>query len=160
MKSTARQLLKALHRFEDLLLAVLLSALVILAAAQIFLRLGFDEALSFADPVARALVLWVGLLGALAATREGKHISLDVLSARLHGPWKRAAQVAAALVGLIVCALLGWYSLALIALEREAASEWIAGVPSWVPQLILPVAFFAMALRFGLISVLGIEEEQ
>jgi TRAP-type C4-dicarboxylate transport system permease small subunit len=160
VKATARRLLEALHRFEDVLLAVLLSALVILAAAQIFLRISFDEALSFADPVARALVLWVGLLGALAATREGKHISLDVLSARLSGGWKRAAQALSALVGMVVCAVLGWYSLELVALEREAASFWIEGVPSWVPQLILPVAFFAMALRFGLLALLGVEEEK
>ncbi len=150
-----RQLLRALHRLEDGLLAVLLSALVLLATLQIFLRIGFDQSLSFADPIARALVLWVGLLGALAATREGKHISLDVLSSHLSGWQARLAHAISGLVGAIVCAVLGWYGLELVALERESSAYLVPGVPTWVPQLILPFAFFAMSLRFGLSAALG-----
>lgn len=157
MKGFARRALRVLHLFEDGLLALLLLALVLLAAAQIFLRIGFDGGMSFADPVARALVLWVGLLGALAATREGKHISLDLLSTRLAGKQKRAAQCVSALVGMVVCAILGWYAIKLVQLEMEAPVVWALGMSSWVPQLILPFAFFAMALRFGLSALLGRE---
>ena len=59
----------AIHRVEDFVLALLLSAMILLASAQIFLRNLFDSSLSWGDPMLRILVLWVGLLGALAASR-------------------------------------------------------------------------------------------
>jgi TRAP-type C4-dicarboxylate transport system permease small subunit len=81
-----------LHRFEDGLIAFLVLLLVVLAGAQIVLRNFFDSGLPWADPVLRALVLWTGLLGALAAVREDKHISLDVLSRLLTGSGLRVAR--------------------------------------------------------------------
>jgi TRAP-type C4-dicarboxylate transport system permease small subunit len=71
--------LEILRRIEDLLLAVLVLILVVLAGGQIVLRDFFHTGISWADPLMRQLVLWTGMLGALAAVRDEKHIALDVL---------------------------------------------------------------------------------
>ena len=57
-----------IHRVEDALLVILLSLMILLAATQILLRNFFDLGFVWADPLLRALVLWLGLIGATVAT--------------------------------------------------------------------------------------------
>lgn len=64
---------------EDAILIVLLTAMIGFAVAQILLRNVFESGIVWADPLLRALVLWIGLAGAVVATRLDKHISINVL---------------------------------------------------------------------------------
>jgi TRAP-type C4-dicarboxylate transport system permease small subunit len=146
--------LQRLHRFEDLLLAAMLLALVVLAVLQIVLRIGFDSGLQWAESISRAGVLWVALLGALGATRQRQHIMIDAVP-RLLGPRARrvmwaGTQVAAA----VVAAALAWFGASLVSLEREGPVPFALGIPSWVPMLALPVGFGLMSLRFLLAATL------
>ncbi len=79
MKRLLARLLKVLHALEDGLLVGLLLALVFVAVMQIVLRNGFDGGFLWADAFLRVLVLWIGLAGAMAASREHRHISIDIL---------------------------------------------------------------------------------
>ena len=56
-----KRLEERLHRVEDILLALLLTAMIGLAALQILLRNLFNLGLAWADPTLRLLVLWVAL---------------------------------------------------------------------------------------------------
>ena len=49
---------------------LLLLVMILLATTQILLRDLLETGLSWADPVLRLLVLWLALLGAMAATRD------------------------------------------------------------------------------------------
>ena len=68
------------QRLEDSILVGLLATIVALALSQIVLRNVAATGVTWADPMARVLVLWLGLAGALAATRDDKQITVDVLS--------------------------------------------------------------------------------
>ena len=57
---------RTLHRAEDAVLALLLGATIVLASLQILLRGIFGTGIGWVDPLVRVLVLWLGLLGALA----------------------------------------------------------------------------------------------
>ena len=137
-----------LHRAEDGLLAALLGSLLLLSVAQIVLRVVFDSGLPWAEPVSRAGVLFLALLGALGATRSGKHIAIDALPRFLPPRPRRAlwaiSQVAAAVVSLA----LAWLGAGMVVMEREAPVPFVAGVPSWVPMLVIPLGFGLMGLRF------------
>ena len=54
---------------EDVLIFVLLSALILLASTQIVLRNVFSLGYPWVDGLIRLLVLWLALLGAIAASR-------------------------------------------------------------------------------------------
>ena len=101
-----------LHRVEDALLASLLGALLLLSVAQIALRLLFDSGLDWAEPVSRAGVLWLALLGALGATRTGKHIAIDALPRALPAGAQRVLWVVAQLAAAVVALWLAWLALA------------------------------------------------
>ena len=71
---------KIISRVEQLLLAIMLSLMILVAVLQIVLRNFFATGLSWGDPLVRYLVLWAGFTGAALATKEGKHINIDVFS--------------------------------------------------------------------------------
>jgi TRAP-type C4-dicarboxylate transport system permease small subunit len=144
-----------LRDVEDWLLALLVLVLVALAGSQIILRIFFDTGLSWADPLARALVLWTGMLGALAAVRDEKHIALDLLQKFLPPLAQRAVRVATFGFAAAICAAMAWYSLGLVSidydegLQTSGGSAW-AALRACLAETILPAGFALMALRFVL----------
>lgn len=149
-----RRWLERLHRLEDLLLAAMLLALIVLATLQIVLRVGFDTGLVWAEAISRMGVLWVALLGALGATRQRQHIMIDAVPRLLPPRARQWLWTLTQLAAAGVAALLSWYGFGLVALEREAPVPFVAGIPSWVPMLALPVGFGLMSLRFIIASML------
>lgn len=142
--------LRALHRAEDLLLASLLLALLLLSVGQIVLRLGFDTGVNWAEPLARGGVFWLAMLGALGATRARKHIAIDAIPRLLPPTAQRLMWAVTHLAAGAVCAALAWYGYALMLLEFEAPVPFIGGISSGWPMLALPLGFGLMALRFAI----------
>jgi len=135
---------------ENALLIGMLALMVGLAAAQIFFRNFFDISIHGADQMLRLLVLWVAFLGAIAASREGKHIRVDALVRWLPGRIKPGVVALTDLFTLVVCLLLAWQSLRFIQSARESAEMAFATLPVWVAALILPLGFTLIALRYSL----------
>ena len=104
------KLLRLLHRTEDALLVLALLAMLSLALLQIVLRNGFDSGMLWAESFTRILVLWVAMLGAMVATRENNHISIDAVSRYLPLQWRSYASVVTRLIAAVVCAVVAWYS--------------------------------------------------
>jgi len=152
------RVLRALHRAEDLLLALLLGALLALALAQIGLRLFFATGIEWAEPVVRMGVLWLALMGALGATRERRHIAIDALPRLLPPKLQRAAWALTQLATAAVCAVLAWTGWGMVAMEREAPTLFVAGISSWLPMLVFPAGFALMALRF-VVAAFGVPPE-
>jgi TRAP-type C4-dicarboxylate transport system permease small subunit len=139
-----------ISRLEQILITVLLSAMILTAFLQIVLRNFFSTGLAWGDPLVRYLVIWVGFIGAAIATKEGKHITIEIVSHWLSGQSNRYVQSASHLFSAIVCGLLTWAALKFVRVEALMGGSAIFDLPVWVPQVIIPVAFGIMTLRFGL----------
>jgi len=148
MRLAPRRWLARLHQAEDLVLAGLLGSLLLLSVLQILLRVTVDGGLPWAEPVSRAGVLWLALLGALGATRQHRHIAIDALPRVLPPPARRIVWGLTQLAAAALAGGMAWLGLGLVALEREAPVPFVAGIPSWVPMLVLPLGFGLMSLRF------------
>lgn len=133
---------------EDVLLVAGVAALILLAVGQILLRNVFSVGIAWGDPLIRLLVLWLTLVGAVAAARDHKHIAIDAAD-RLLGPRvRRAVAVVRYLFTSAICAGLAWYSLAFVRDAREFGDTLLGNLPAWWFQLILPVAFALLAYRY------------
>lgn len=139
---------RRLYAAEDALLGSLLVALLVLAVTQIGLRVFADTGFVWAEPVSRLMVMWLALLGALAATRERRHIAIDALPRLLPPRGRRAAWALSQVAAAVACALLAWLSTDLLLLEWEAPGQLPGGIPGWAGMLVMPPAFALMALRF------------
>lgn len=145
------KLLRLLHRTEDALLVLALLAMLSLALLQIVLRNGFDSGMLWAESFTRILVLWVAMLGAMVATRENNHISIDAVSRYLPLQWRSYVSVVTRLIAAVVCAVVAWYSFEFVRFEYEDQTLAFASVPNWMCQLILPAGFAIMSARFLLL---------
>lgn len=144
-----------LRSVENGLLAILVLVLVGLSGAQIVLRVFFQTGLSWADPFLRGLVLWTGMLGALAAVRDEKHIALDVLQRYLPPAAQRIARFATLGFAAALCAAMAWYSSGLVGIDyaeglQSGGGSIVAALRACFAESILPAGFGLMALRFVL----------
>jgi TRAP-type C4-dicarboxylate transport system permease small subunit len=133
---------------EDTLLVLILIMMIVLASSQIALRNIWDSGIAWGDPLLRLSVLWVGLLGAMAATREDNHITIDVFYRYMPNTAKIIIRAITDLFAAAVCAIVAYYSIGLIIIEKQESSIAFAGIPAWITELIIPIGFGVMALRF------------
>jgi TRAP-type C4-dicarboxylate transport system permease small subunit len=136
-------------RAEQFLLAIMLSFMILVAFLQIVLRNFFATGLTWADPLVRYLVLWAGFTGAALATREGRHIKIDVLSQWLPGLSKRIVSLVTNLFSFFICGVLAYAAFVFIRNEAQISGTTFLAIPIWIPQLIICISFGLMALRFG-----------
>jgi TRAP-type C4-dicarboxylate transport system permease small subunit len=138
---------------ENVLLAVLLTGLIGLASYQILLRNVFAAGLPWADGLVRLAVLWLAAIGAVAATRDRRHIEINLIARALPDALRRL--VAAGVNGFAagVTGFLAWQSGRFVADSRAFEDTLLGDWPAWHFQLVLPVAFALMAWRFALACV-------
>jgi TRAP-type C4-dicarboxylate transport system permease small subunit len=149
MKSWDR-LDKKLAGVEQILVAILLSAMIAVAFLQIVLRNFFATGIDWGDPLVRYLVVWVGFIGAAIATREGKHITIDVVSRWITGRGNRYIPVASHFSSALICGILTFAAIKFIRLETQIGGSVFLKLPVWVPELIIPAAFGLMTVRYAM----------
>ena len=136
------------RNLETWLIVVILGGLILLGAAQIVLRNFFSIGFAWGDGLARLAVLWLGLLGALAASRDGRHITMGALARVLPPPLRKAAGVAADGFGAAVSGALAWAAWVFVGDSREFGDTLLGDLPAWWFQSIMPVAFALIAWQF------------
>jgi TRAP-type C4-dicarboxylate transport system permease small subunit len=155
---------KAFARLEGWLLVLFLAAMVILTFLQVILRALFIYGhahwanslmgqIDWAEPLVRLLVLWVSLVGASLVTGENRHIKIDLLSALLPPrllPYRELllSTACAVITGFILNS-----SISYVRMEATFGGELFAGLPSWIGQIILPIGFSVIFVRFILKAV-------
>jgi len=147
-ESLLDHILKLIHKIEDGLLATLLIAMLLLASSQIFLRNFLDIGIAWADPLLRIMVLWLGLLGALAASRDNKHITIDVLTRIMPPRARHATRIFTSLFTALVTGIIAYHSVRFVIIEYQAGNIALSGIPAWQFEIIIPIAFSLISLRY------------
>jgi len=148
----------AIRRVENALLVTTVLAMVGLGGTQIILRNLFDTGIVWSETMLRVMVLWVGMLGAIVASRRNRHIRIDILSRFLSPTWQVRSRFVTHSLTAVVCALLAYHSLRLVLMDYEAATIAFANVPVWVCELIMPLGFGIIALRYFVDTTLRFRE--
>ncbi|MES9976215.1 TRAP transporter small permease [Candidatus Thiodiazotropha sp. LNASS1] len=148
MLLTVKRIKQLILLFEDGLMAILLSATILLAASQIILRNLFDSGLIWADPTLRIMVLWLALLGAIAATREDRHIRIDLFSHRFSKRSRFAVSLINNLFSAFICGIITWHAIRFVYMEWLDGVKLFASLPAWLGEIIIPIGFGIMTLRF------------
>jgi len=124
--------------------------MIFLAVYQIVARNLFHSGLVWSDEGLRLLVLWTGLMGAVVATRESKQIRIDLLT-RMLSPGSRTTYLINRILNLLsasICGLIAWHSWRFVLTEKEFATQLMGSIPAWPLQIILPLSFALMGLRY------------
>lgn len=140
-----------INRIEDGLLILILAAMIALAIFQVVSRNLFAEGVVWIDPLLRMLVLWVGLTGAVVATRTDNHIRIDILIKYLPEKILPYVQRLVYLFTLSICLLISWHAARFVVSEYEYGTIAFASIPAWIVALIIPLSFLLIAIRYGML---------
>jgi tripartite ATP-independent transporter DctM subunit len=154
-ESPVAGLLGRLHAAENLFLALALGAMAVLPIAESLLRAAFGVGIPASSAWVQHLVLFVAMLGAAVAAREGRLLALSTGSALLSGWRKSAAAVFSGAFASAITALLCVASVRFVLAEKLGGNLLAAGVPLWTVEAILPVGFGLVAIRLVLRSGAG-----
>jgi len=133
---------------ENILLVVLLGSMMLLSVGQIVAREVFESGLYWSGELVRILVLWLAMIGAVAACRDNRHIRVDAISHLLSERAVAASRILVDGFAAAVCAVLAWHAWRYLQLEIEFQESVLVDVPAWMAHLVVPVAFALLAYRF------------
>jgi TRAP-type C4-dicarboxylate transport system permease small subunit len=138
---------------ENVLLVTLLGGMMLVAVGQVIAREVFETGFFWGGELVRLMVLWLAMVGSVAACRENRHIRIDAISHLLSD---RAVGIVRMLVdtfAAVVCGIIAWNAWRYLQLEIEFEDTVLIDTPAWVAHLVVPVAFALLSYRF-LVSVL------
>jgi len=148
------------RRIETALMSVLLLGIVALATLQIILRNFFSYAIFWADDLIRLGVLWLAVIGALAASRDGRHLAIGIVPRYFPASWHKPAAITAAVFAAAITALLSWQAFRFVADSYRFADTVLGNLPAWAFQVVMPVGFCLMSYRFLVQAVDIIKQDQ
>ncbi len=135
---------------EKVLLISILSFVIGLSFLQVIMRNFFEGGFVWGDVFLRHMVLWLGLIGASVATKENRHINIDIVSRLLKAKSKIIVNLLVSLISVYVCWLLLMSSIKFVSAEKEFGTTIFSDTPAWIFQSIFPIAFSIMEFRFVL----------
>ncbi len=140
-------------KIEGIVIVIVVSIMVLLAFFQVAMRNLFDQGLLWGDIFLRHLVLWVGFLGASLATREEKHINIDVFTRFIPKKWQAIPRIIIQLFSVVVCWYLAEASITFVSDEITFETVAFGEVPAWYFQIIIPIGFILMMFRFFILAL-------
>lgn len=154
MSSSFLDIVQRLRRIctlcEDSLLALMLLTMIGLGTLQIIQRNFFSSSFAWSDELLRLLVLWVAMAGAVAASRDDRHIVIDILSKFLSDKHAVSVRTVIDLFTVCVCALLTWHTARFVHGEWEYGATLFIGVPAWPFEMVIPITFAIITYRYSL----------
>lgn len=143
------KLLKFLdERLEEIFLVMLMAAAVIIVAMQVITRYLLKVPLPWSEEIARYMFLWLTWVGASFATKEGRHVSIDVIYQKLPPNGQLVCSVIFKLVWLGFLIVMARLSLKLTASVYSGGQIAVgSGLPMWIPYASVPVGMTMMLFR-------------
>jgi len=154
-----RQALQMLSRLEEILLAIVMIAMVVLFSGSVLVREISTELArrtEWVDEATRYLMVWMVFLGLGLALARGKHIAMTSYLDRFPDRARRMVRRAIDLVGLLFSLYIVWFGVDITRLVLASGqTSPTLGVSNAVLYLSLPVGFALLSARYG-VSLLGV----
>ena len=133
---------------ETFLLVSLLGSMMLLSVVQIIAREVFETGFYWSGELIRIMVLWLAMVGAVAACRENRHIRIDAISHLLSDRMVLITRLFVDTFAAAVCAVVGWHAWRYVQLEMEFQDTVLIDTPAWIAHIVVPVAFGLLSYRF------------
>ena len=108
MPSRLQALIAGLFKCVEALLAALLLGMVLMVFGNVVLRYVFNSGITVSEELSRFFFVWLSFIGAIVAVRDGAHLGMDNVVARLPRNGKLACLAVSQLLILLCCGVLFW----------------------------------------------------
>lgn len=130
-----------------------LAGMVIVAFLQIIFREVFDTGVFWANELIRLMVLWLAMVGAVAACRDNRHIRIDLISHLLPEKIVTMVRIVVDLFAAVVCGIIAWLVWEFVQLEVELEFTVLGDLPVFPAHIIVPLAFALLSYRFVVLVI-------
>ncbi len=141
---------RAFAKLVEALLIVILIAMTGLVVGQVLLRNLFASGIAWGDIASRHMVLWVGFLGAMLATRSRKHLAIDALTRMLPRQSRNAVRIFLDALACAVSLLLAKAALDFVIGEKAMGTMLFGDVPTWYAVAIIPFGFAMIGIEYAI----------
>lgn len=143
------------------ILAALMLVMTVLIGWQVIARFIVGESLTFSEEVSRFVMVWLVIVGAAYAAKNGRLMKVDIVEHMLSGKAKSTVIMVAGLLSIVfylVLVVFGFFIVSAVSYQMTPATE----VSMSIPMAALPVGGILLVINtihqmFGV--ALGIEEE-
>ena len=150
---------KMISRLEGWFIVFFLALMVVFTFAQVALRALYTHVhmhwanimmghVDWTEPLVRLLVLWITFLGASLLAGDKKHIRIDLMSNVLPNRWRPIREMILSIALVIITALMIHASVSCVKMEMAFGGAIFLNVPTWTGQLILPIGFSLLCIRY------------
>jgi C4-dicarboxylate transporter DctQ subunit len=137
-----------LYQIERVFAGVIVAILTTLVIFDVFSREFFKLGLPWAQKTAVYLMIWAGFIGAILMNHKGEHLRPEMGDKIWKGSMKVVVYRFQQLVVLIYCLASAYFSYLYVVETKEMGDQNVVlEVSMWILQVIMPYAFFSMALR-------------
>ena len=134
---------------ENRIASLALGGIMVIPLAEILSRKFLGATIPGSSAYASVLTLWLGMLGAAIAAREGKLLTLATGEFLPKGRVSAVAHVIAGAVGAMIATILMMGAIVIVQSDRAAGDMIAERAPKWIADLALPVGFGLIALRLA-----------
>ena len=120
-------------------LVVLVTVMVVVVSAQVFMRYALNSSIGWTDEVSRLTFVWSIFLGIPLGIKAGVHIGMEIMTARLPAYTQDLLARVVALVGAAMMALVAWQA------ARLAFDQW----DELMASVNMSAAWFIVAVAIG-----------
>ncbi|MEQ8441366.1 MAG: TRAP transporter small permease [Alphaproteobacteria bacterium] len=145
----------ALLRVTGFSVAILVAAMVVVIWISVFTRYVMSDPVSWAEQVAKYLMIWATFLGASLGVRSGAHIAVDLIARMAPAGFSRLLAWLAGLLTAGFLILCVYYGVS-FAIRVSGHSDPLVGEMSMaIPYAAIPVGCLAMLIQLVLKALLG-----
>lgn len=132
-----------INKIYEALALLLLVAMTLSLALQVFTRYIIQASLPGTEEFARYAFIWIIMLGASICTKDGSHATVTLLNDHLSGKLKDVHRIVIELLVLTACIVLLRYGFTMISVSSRSRTPTL-GIPTSMVYAALPVGCFGM----------------
>ncbi len=141
--------MRILDRIEEIVAAVCLSVMTILAFANVVARYVFSASFSFSEEITTYLFVLLSLLGTAIAARRRAHLGLTILTDVVSPKVRRILHIIGYLFAVAFTGAIFYYGILMVLSQRQlqqvtANMQW----PEWIFGSFVPIGALFVTVRF------------
>ncbi len=135
---------------------ILLALMTFIVLYQVFMRYVLNDAPSWSETAARALMVWMTFLVAPSAYRWGAYVSIDMFIHALPDRAKHTMSLATNIIALILIVVMLWLSLDFV---DRGFTRRATGLPANVFGIPMKAAWIRLAMPVGFVLMITVAIE-
>ncbi len=141
--------MQILDRIEEIVAAVCLSVMTVLAFANVVARYVFSASFSFSEEITTYLFVLLSLLGTAIAARRRAHLGLTILTDVVNPKVRRFLLIIGYLFAVAFTGAIFYYGILMVISQRQlgqvtANMQW----PEWIFGSFVPIGALFATVRF------------